>query len=436
MAKHTVMVKATPLPNLAGRSKYISDPRKQENLLAVLERGCGDYTFHQIMELQQEHIQNQSKYLTDEQVEKRYKIVDGREFMLVLDNRFINCDYIKLLNDLADMLTKQTGQPVIQLGLHLNSKKTSLHVHGIMPEYRFAPQTHLGAVEKRNRYYDENGKQSTKKACVDENGNLKEGCKLIKKGKRRTKTTYFETEKMDLRNKEVLKNIKKQLTNYMNQELVVDKYRWDKDPLKLPSQNIPKYLSAEAKEKAEERNVLVKEYNQAVDDHIEFISNHCSKEVVEQEIEFLKERRDNIKGFADGTNTAAHWLDSIRHHIDAIKKRTLEFINEIKKMLEQRKEEPKMLSEERKEEILKTDEFYNTIPEDEYYEEGYKEKHDKWYDSLTDEEREFLDRENEKYESFLDQEINGVKTHKNVDSSDLELSKAISSKKRSDDLER
>ena len=433
MAKHTVVVKATPLPNLSGRSNYISNPKKQENLLFVLDRGCGDYSFQEIMKLQQEHIQHQSKYLTDEQLAKGYKIVDGREFMLVLDNRFINCDYDKLLNDLADMIVEQTGQSVIQLGLHLNSKKTSLHVHGIMPEYKFAPQTHLGAIEKRNRYYDENGKQSTKKACVDENGNLKEGCELIKKGKRKTRTTYFETEKMNLREKEITKNIKKQLADYMNRELNEEKYRWDKDPLKLSNQNIPKYLSEEEREIAETRNQLVKEYNQAVDDHIDFVSKHYSNDIVKQEIEFLKERRENIKTFADGTNTATHWFNSIKHHIAAIKKRTQEFINEIMNILKQKeKEEIKVLDDERKQEILGMDEYFNTLPEEEYD----SDEHRRWYDSLTERERQFLDKENEKYESFLDKEINSLKTHKKADSSVLEHSRTNAPKKRSHDLER
>ena len=65
---------------------------------------------------------------------------------------------------------------------HHNKRKTNYHIHLIFSERELLPEP----IEKnaiRNMFYDEQGKYvRTKKEILDENGNVRKGCKIVKKG--------------------------------------------------------------------------------------------------------------------------------------------------------------------------------------------------------------------------------------------------------------
>ena len=66
--------------------------------------------------------------------------------------------------------------------LHHNKRKTNYHIHLIFSERELLPEP----IEKnaiRNMFYNEQGKHvRTKKEILDENGNVRKGCKIVKKG--------------------------------------------------------------------------------------------------------------------------------------------------------------------------------------------------------------------------------------------------------------
>ena len=66
--------------------------------------------------------------------------------------------------------------------LHHNKRKTNYHIHLIFSERERLPEP-IEKTATRNMFYDEQGKHvRTKKEILDENGDVRKGCKIVKKG--------------------------------------------------------------------------------------------------------------------------------------------------------------------------------------------------------------------------------------------------------------
>ena len=66
--------------------------------------------------------------------------------------------------------------------LHHNKRKTNYHIHLIFSERKLLDDP-VVKIATRNMFYDENGKHvRTKKEILDEDGQLRSGCKIIPKG--------------------------------------------------------------------------------------------------------------------------------------------------------------------------------------------------------------------------------------------------------------
>ena len=67
-------------------------------------------------------------------------------------------------------------------GLHLNKAESNYHIHLVYSERKLLEQPEH-KVATRNMFYDEDGKhRRTKKEILDENGDIRPGCKIISKG--------------------------------------------------------------------------------------------------------------------------------------------------------------------------------------------------------------------------------------------------------------
>lgn len=65
--------------------------------------------------------------------------------------------------------------------LHHNKRKTNFHIHLIFAE-RTKPEKPVAKVASRNMFYDESGKHvRTKKEILDASGDIRNGCKIIRK---------------------------------------------------------------------------------------------------------------------------------------------------------------------------------------------------------------------------------------------------------------
>lgn len=258
---HNVYVKATALSNVNGRIDYITNEKRQEHLVAFYH-STDDETYWTDLSA---HCQEQSKH------SKSKKACEGREFVAKLDNQYAEL-YKNNLNELAKRISHElknlTGTENV-VALHWNKSKTNFHYHAVVSENKEINEVSYGAELKRNTYYDQNGKRSTKSKCVDENGELLPGCKFYKKGECIETVKRFGS-KENIRDYELLNKIKERLATMHNQDLSTDEFKVFKDDgVHLKQQHVGKDNSKPIQSEIKQKNQVIKEWNRTVDKAIE-----------------------------------------------------------------------------------------------------------------------------------------------------------------------
>lgn len=160
------------LPYVRGRITYISSYAKQENLYAVYETTDRRY-WTELAKCNQQDFQKSGT---------EGKCIEAREFIIALPESFPNLyEPDKLLQLFTDRFKEKYGVECVS-ALHHNKRKTNYHIHLIFSERVLLPEP-IEKTATRNMFYDENGKHvRTKKEILDENGNVRKGCKIVKKG--------------------------------------------------------------------------------------------------------------------------------------------------------------------------------------------------------------------------------------------------------------
>jgi hypothetical protein len=160
------------LSNVRGRISYISSRAKQENLYAVYETTDRSYWTELAKCSQQEFKKSGTEG----------KCIEARELIIALPESFpdlYNPD--NLLRLFTDRFREKYGVECIS-ALHHNKSKTNYHIHLIFSERERLPQP-IEKTASRNMFYDEHGNHvRTKKEILDENGAVRKGCKIVKKG--------------------------------------------------------------------------------------------------------------------------------------------------------------------------------------------------------------------------------------------------------------
>ena len=149
--------------------------------------------------------------------------------------------------------------------MHHNKSKTNLHIHLIFSEREIRQEVER-KIASRNMFYDETGKHvRTKKEILDEDGNLRPGCKVIKKGEV-YETNFFHPKKEEFKSNAFLENMKQVMTDAIN-EIVKDENEklqvFQKGGPYLATKKIGKNNPKEAEIKAD--NYLRQEWNRNVD---------------------------------------------------------------------------------------------------------------------------------------------------------------------------
>ena len=221
MAKN-VFVRATVLKNARGRLAYISSPDKQEHLEAyVSNMPKGGWK-----ELSEYTRQQAALYHPGE------GWCEARELIYMLPNELSSKDpkqlAIKIRNDFSEKYKVPCA-----LAIHWNKEENNFHAHVLFPERSIYRQPQGRSIATRDTYFDANGKRSTKKACVDESGQLLPGCRLVKKGEALKEGSRFGPKKNIFAQEEWLRAEKQRMADFYNQ-LERGKgwkvYDWKKDP--------------------------------------------------------------------------------------------------------------------------------------------------------------------------------------------------------------
>ena len=164
-------IQMTKLSNVKGRITYISSHAKQENLYAVYETTERKF-WRELAKCNQEEF---AKSGTEG------KCIEARELIIALPESFTEYQPDRLLQLFTNHFKQNYGAECIA-ALHHNKRKTNYHIHLIFAERNLLDEP-IVKTASRNMFYDENGKHvRTKKEILGEEGEIREGCCIVKKG--------------------------------------------------------------------------------------------------------------------------------------------------------------------------------------------------------------------------------------------------------------
>jgi hypothetical protein len=165
-------IQMNKLTNVSGRITYISSKAKQENLYATYTTIPERSFWRELAKCNQESfIQSGTEG----------KCIEARELIIALPESFVHYDPEYLLKRFTDHFKQRYKVECIS-ALHHNKRKTNYHIHLIFAERQLLDNP-VEKIATRNMFYDEKGKhRRTKKEILDEAGNIRKKCKIVKKG--------------------------------------------------------------------------------------------------------------------------------------------------------------------------------------------------------------------------------------------------------------
>lgn len=197
-------VSMVKLKNVRGRVNYITDLKRQENLYATCTNVPKKCWYHLAKENQRDFRNSGTTG----------KCIEARELIIMLPPSLIEYDHEAILKYFTGVFAEKYDV-ACQSALHHNKTKTNLHIHLIFSE-RKALEEPEQKIAKRNMFYDETGKHvRTKKEILDADGNIRPGCKIIKKGDA-YETNFFAPKNPHFKSKAFLKETKVLFTEVCN----------------------------------------------------------------------------------------------------------------------------------------------------------------------------------------------------------------------------
>ncbi len=277
MPRHS-FIQMTKLHNVMGRIDYITSTVKQENLYAVYATQPLRSFWKDLAKCNREEFAKSGT---------TGKCIEARELIIALPEGLYHYEHDYLIKHFATNFKKKYGVDCYA-ALHHNKRKTNFHIHLIFAE-RTKLEKPVVKVASRNMFYDENGKHvRTKKEILDESGNIRNGCKIIRKGEVYEKKE-FSVKDDRFKRDSFLDEAKVFFTNEINQ-LVLH----EEDKLKVFDKNSP-YLATKKigknnpmEEQIKTDNEVRQEWNRTVDRAIvsgmseEDISSIKKKEITEK----------------------------------------------------------------------------------------------------------------------------------------------------------
>ena len=249
----------TALTNVGGRIDYISNPARQEHLLAVHDGAAALLDGAYWRTLAQECKAAQKHTSADR------KGVQGRELVIQLSNALLQrMTPEQITEELAASFEQQYHRPCL-VALHMNKTETNLHAHLIYSERDLLKEPEE-KVATRTLFFDEVGKRQYKKAAIlDDAGELRPGCRIVPKGEIYERRC-FGSVNQSFSSKAWLREAKKDwLLPLRNGNLKGDVEISEYDPSsgKLAQQHVGKVEHMDSQE-AQEKVARIQAYNQEV----------------------------------------------------------------------------------------------------------------------------------------------------------------------------
>lgn len=248
-------IQITKLSNVRGRITYISSHAKQEHLYAVYETTDRNYWTELARCSQQEF----KKSGVDG------KCIEARELIIALPESLYEQGMPDmLLKSFTDKFKEKYGVECVA-ALHHNKHMTNFHIHLIFSERQLLSEPVI-KIATRNMFYDEHGNHvRTKKEILDEVGNIRKRCKVIKKGEVYEKK-LFTSKNTRFKQEDFLDKVKLFYTRMINRWVTDEKDRltvFDRNGPYLATKKIGKNNSKA--EQIEKDNRLRMDWNREVD---------------------------------------------------------------------------------------------------------------------------------------------------------------------------
>ena len=170
----------------------------------------------------------------------------------------------EVLEDFTEEFRRRYGVECVS-ALHHNKRKTNYHIHLIFSERKLLPEPDI-KIATRSVFYDETGKRvRTKKEITGEDGQIRKGCTVIKKGEVYEKHLF--TVKDDkFKSEPFLREVKEIYTNLINRHMADPEQQlkvFDKNSVYLPTKKIGKNNPKAAE--IETDNAARQEWNRTAD---------------------------------------------------------------------------------------------------------------------------------------------------------------------------
>lgn len=253
MARHS-FIQMTKLPNVKGRISYITSKSRQENLYATYRTADNTFWSNLARESQQEFKRSGTKG----------KCIEARELVIALPETFTQYEPQELLERFTDEFRKRYGVECVS-ALHHNKRKTNYHIHLIFSERTLLPEADI-KIASRSVFYDEAGKRvRTKKEITGEDGKIRQGCTVIKKGE--VYESHLFSVKDDRYKSETFLEGEKEFYTALINSYISDPEQhlkvFDNNSVYLPTKKIGKNNPKEAEIKAD--NEARQEWNRTAD---------------------------------------------------------------------------------------------------------------------------------------------------------------------------
>ena len=253
MTRHS-FIQMTKLPNVKGRISYITSKSRQENLYATYRTADNAFWSNLARESQQEFKRSGTKG----------KCIEARELVIALPETFTQYEPQELLERFTDEFRKRYGVECVS-ALHHNKRKTNYHIHLIFSERTLLPEADI-KIASRSVFYDETGKRvRTKKEITGEDGKIRQGCTVIKKGE--VYESHLFSVKDDRYKSEAFLEGEKEFYTALINSYISDPEQhlkvFDNNSVYLPTKKIGKNNPKEAEIKAD--NEARQEWNRTAD---------------------------------------------------------------------------------------------------------------------------------------------------------------------------
>ena len=192
------------------------------------------------------------------------KCIEARELIIALPEEYTQFDPNWVLREFTEQFKKRYDVECVS-ALHHNKTKKNYHIHLIFSERRLLPEPDI-KIATRSVFYDELGKRvRTKKEIAGEDGQIREGCTVIKKGEAYERH-LFTAKDNAFKNELFLDEAKQFYTALINRHIHDPERRlkvFDPNSVYLPTKKIGKNNPKAAEIEAD--NAARKDWNRTAD---------------------------------------------------------------------------------------------------------------------------------------------------------------------------